>query len=311
MAEDQQTANTVLALSNQMADAVATAAQSIVTVAARPRQSASGIIWSADQETVIVTADHVIEQEDEISVRMPDGQEWKVALVGRDAGTDIAVLRLPADSAEGAYRAASLSDSARVGTPVLAVGRPGAGGPRVSFGVISAIEGPRRSWQGSDFESIIFPDLTLYPGFSGGPLITLGGQVVGMCSSHLTRQNSTALPVVTLRRVVSQLITHGKVRRGYLGVGTQQVQLAEALAQKAGVTQSHALLVVTVEPGSPADQAGLLIGDTLVTLGDVTVADADALRSQLGAVAPGNAITLRCLRGGEPRDVSVTVGERE
>src|SRR5262249_9025801 len=179
-------------------------------------------------------------------------------------------------------------------------GRPPRGGRCGSVGAASAIDGPRRSWQGNEIEGVIYPDVTLYPGFSGGPLVDLEGRVVGLNSSQLTRQNSSALPVATLRRVANALLTHGRVQRGYLGVGTQQAALPAALAQKAGVTQQAALLIVTVEPGSPAEKAGLLIGDLLVSLGGQPTTDGATLRAQLGADRLGQVITAKILRGGEP-----------
>jgi S1-C subfamily serine protease len=296
--------------SSQLADVVERAAHSIVTVAARPRQAATGILWRTDQETIVLTADHVVEREEDITIVLPDRREVKAQLIGRDPGSDIAALRLAGVELGAESVPAEPAESVRVGSLVLAIGRPGADGPRVSFGAISALEGPRRSWHGNEVEGVIYPDVTLYPGFSGGPLVDLAGRVVGMNSSRLTRMNSAALPVATLRRVAATLVTHGRVRRGYLGIGTQQVPLAAALAQKAGLTQDAALLIVTVEPGSPAEQAGLLIGDLIVALAGQPVTDVDALRAQLGADRLGKALPIKLLRGGEPRDVSVTVGER-
>ncbi len=297
------------AFSDQLASVVEQAARSIVTVAARARQSASGILWSTGQETVILTADHVVEREDDITVVLPDKREVKAQLIGRDPGTDLAVLRFPGDLGANAAPA-QLADGVRVGNLVLAIGRPSAGGPRVSFGAVSSIEGPRRSWQGSEIEGIIYADVTLYPGFSGGPLVDLSGRVVGLNSSQLTRQNNTAIPVATLRRVVNTLLTHGRVRRGYLGIGTQQVPLPVALAQRAAVTQQTALLIATVEPGSPAETGGLLLGDLVLSLNGQPVTDVEALRAHLGGDRLGQALTVKILRGGEPRDISVTVGER-
>jgi S1-C subfamily serine protease len=296
--------------SSQLADVVERAAHSIVTVAARPRQAATGILWRTDQETIVLTADHVVEREEDITIVLPDRREVKAQLIGRDPGSDIAALRLAGVELGAESVPAEPAESVRVGSLVLAIGRPGADGPRVSFGAVSALEGPRRSWHGNEVEGVIYPDVTLYPGFSGGPLVDLAGRVVGMNSSRLTRMNSAALPVATLRRVAATLVTHGRVRRGYLGIGTQQVPLAAALAQKAGLTQDAALLIVTVEPGSPAEQAGLLIGDLIVALAGQPVTDVDALRAQLGADRLGKALPIKLLRGGEPRDVSVTVGER-
>lgn len=297
------------AFSDQLANAVERASRSIVTVAARPRQSASGVLWQAGNEVVIVTADHVLEREDDINIALPDGRQAKATLVGRDPSTDLAVLRLSGELGESGAPI-DVSDGLRVGHLALAIGRPIEGGPRVSFGVVSSIEGPRRSWQGAQVEGVIFADVTLYPGFSGGPLADLEGRLVGLNSSRLTRQ-SAALPVATIRRVVSTLVTHGRVRRGYLGVATQQVPLNAALAQTAGVSQEAALLVVTVEGDSPAEKGGLLMGDIIITVSGQPATSVDALRAALGASAPGQPLTVRALRGGQPLDATLIVGERD
>ena len=295
--------------SDQLAGVVARIARSTVTVAARPRQSATGILWNAGQETIVLTADHVVETEDDITIRLPDGRETKAKLIGRDPGSDLAALRITGEFGSESV-AAEVAEGVKVGHLVVAVGRPGADGPRVSFGVVSAIDGPRRSWQGSELEGVIYPDVTFYPGFSGGPLVDLQGRVVGLNSSHLTRANAAAIPVATLRRVATTLLTHGRVKRGYLGVSTQPVPLPQALAQKLGVSQETALLVASVEPGSPAEQAGVLLGDLLVSVGGQPATQVEALRSQLGPDKLGQALALKVLRGGEPRDMSVTIAER-
>ncbi|HEU0028355.1 MAG TPA: trypsin-like peptidase domain-containing protein [Ktedonobacterales bacterium] len=305
----QETATTLSAFSDQLANAVERASHSIVTVAARPRQSASGVLWQAGSEVVIVTADHVVEREDDIAITLPDGRQTKATLIGRDPSTDLAVLRLAGDLGVGAAPI-TVSDALRVGHLALAIGRPTEGGPRVSFGVVSSIEGPRRSWQGAQIEGIIFADVTLYPGFSGGPLVDLEGRFVGLNSSRLTRQ-SAALPVATIRRVVSTLQTHGRVRRGYLGVATQQVPLSAALAQAAGVTQDSALLVVTVEGDSPAEKGGLLMGDIIVSVSGQPATSVDALRAALAAIAPGQPLMVRALRGGQRTETTLVVGERD
>lgn len=306
----QTSATSLSAFSDQLAALVEQAAHSIVTVAARPRQSATGILWHTGSETVVLTADHVVEREDDITITLPDKRQVKAQLAGRDPGTDLAVLRLPGTDLGSENVAAPVAEGLRVGNLVLAIGRPSSDGPRVSFGVVSSIDGPRRSWQGGEIEGIIYADVTLYPGFSGGPLVDLAGRVVGLNSSQLTRQNSSAIPAATLTRVVTTLLTHGRVRRGYLGVGTQQVPLPAALAQKAGVSQESGLLIATVEPGSPAEQAGLFIGDLLITLNGQAVTDVDGLRSYLSSDRLGQSLAIKIIRGGEPRDITVVIGER-
>jgi len=310
MAEPQVQLSALSQFSDQLASVVEHAARSIVTVAARPRQTATGIIWRTDTATIILTADHVIEREDEINVTLPDKRDVKAQLIGRDPGTDLAALRLPDVDLSPENVPAETSEHLRVGHLVLAIGRPTSDGPRVSFGAVSSIDGPRRSWQGNESEGVIYPDVTLYPGFSGGPLVDLAGRVVGLNSSQLTRQNSSALPVATLRRVANALVKHGRVQRGYLGVGTQQVPLPATLAHKVGSTQQAALLIITVEPGSPAEQAGLMMGDLLVSLGSQPTTDGATLRAQLGAERLGQTILATILRGGEPRDIHITVAER-
>lgn len=308
----QPPASELNALSDTLANAVERAGHSIVTVAARPRQSASGILWRTDGgEIIIVTADHVVERDDDITIGFADGRDAKAQLIGRDPSTDLAALRIAASDLGADATPIEAAGDARVGHLVLAIGRPGASGLRASMGVVSAVDGPRRSWRGGEIEGIIYADLTLYPGFSGGPLVNLAGQVVGLNSSRLTRESSTAIPVATVKRVVGSLLTHGRIKRGYLGVGTQQLPLPAALAQKAGVSQESALLVVSVEDGSPADQGGLLIGDIIVALGGQPVYDAQTLRGQLGGDRVGQPLAIKVIRGGEPQEVTVTVGDRD
>jgi len=309
MSEDTAQGSALSAFSDQLASAVERASRSIVSVSARPRQSASGVLWQADGEVVIVTADHVVEREDDITVTLPDSRVVRATLAGRDPNTDLAVLRLSGVELGDGAAPIQLNEGLRVGHLSLAIGRPVEGGPRVSFGVVSAVEGPRRAGHGTQIEGIIFADVTLYPGFSGGPLVDLDGKMVGLNSSRLTRQ-SAALPLATVRRVVGSLLTHGRMRRGYLGVGTQQIPLPTALAQKAGSAQESALLVVTVEPESPAERAGILIGDLIVGINGQTVSGVDSLRSALATSAPGQTLTLKALRGGEPTEISVAIGER-
>ena len=305
-----QTHTPLSEFSSQLADLVQRAGRYTVTVAARPRQPATGILWNAGSETIVLTADHVVEREDDIKVTLGDGTAITAQIIGRDPSTDVIALRLPGLQLGPSVAAAPVSEQLAAGNLVLAIGRPTSDGLRVSFGAVSSVEGPRRSWQGGEIEGVIYPDVTLYPGFSGGPLVDLAGNVVGMDSSHLTRQNSSAIPAATLKRVATTLLTHGKVRRGYLGIGTQQIPLPAAMAQQAGTSQSTALLIVSVESGSPADKAGILIGDLLVAIDGQPVTDVEALRVRLGADRLGQPVTLKLLRGGAPVEVSVTLGER-
>lgn len=290
-------------VSDGLAAAVETVSASVVLVSGRRRLPASGIAWSAD---VIVTADHVIER-DEIEVVLPDGARLAASIAGRDPGSDVAVLRVAGAKLTPVQRAPA--GSARVGSLVLAVGRPSGEGPMASLGVVGAIGGPWRTFRGTEVEGYLRTDTTFFPGFSGGPLVDAEGRVVGMNSSRLGRGAGLTLPVAALERITADLLSGGKVRRAYLGVSSQVAKLPAALAALAGGRETG-LLIVSVEPGSPADAAGILIGDILVEFGGQPVADTDGLQAQLGPSRIGQATRASVLRGGELKALSVTVGER-
>ncbi|MEZ4669040.1 MAG: trypsin-like peptidase domain-containing protein [Anaerolineae bacterium] len=285
-------------LSDSMAGAVESAGKSIVTVAARRRMAASGVIWSADG--VIVTSHHVVEHEDRIKIGLPDGKTVGGTLVGRDPNSDIAVLRADASGLSVPEWAAL--DTVRVGHLALAVGRPG-DDLQATLGVISALM--HRKDENKYFAQT---DVVMYPGFSGGPLVSPTGVIIGLNSSGLMRGVSLTVQTPTIQYVVDNLLKHGKMRRGYLGVGVQPAKLSQSLAESLG--QKTGALIVSVEAGSPAEKSGLFMGDTLVALGSHTVEDMEDLLGALGSVQIGSNVTAKIVRGGQLQDVSVTVGER-
>jgi S1-C subfamily serine protease len=291
-------------LSDAFADAVEKAARSTVTVKARRRFPASGIIWS---DGVVVTSSHVVERDHDIKVVLGEGGEKEATLAGRDPGSDLAVLRV-----EGAKPAAVRASDGdiKVGHMVLAIGRPG-DDPMASSGVVSTVGGPWRSMLGgTQLESYIRADVTFYPGFSGGPLVDGAGQVIGINTSRLGRGAGLTIPAGAADRVVAVLLKSGRIKRGYLGIGNQPVRLPKALAAKLGRQQERGLLIVSVEGGTPADKAGLLVGDIAVALAGQAVEDTDDLQQLLGPERVGKATTISILRGGDLREVKVTVGER-
>jgi S1-C subfamily serine protease len=289
-------------LSNAMAQTVAAAGSSIVRVEARRRLAASGIVWSADG--LIVTAHHTVQQDDKIQVGLPDGQTVSATLVGRDPTTDLALLRA---DAKNLTPLAPAAESMQVGHLVLALGRPGQT-VQATLGIVSALGESWRTSVGGLIDRYVQTDVVMYPGFSGGPLINAAGQLLGLNTSALARGVSLTVPAVTLKRVAEMLVKHGKVRRGYLGVNTQPVRLPAALEQQLG--QETGLLLVAVEPGSPAEQAGLLLGDTIVALESSAVQQHDDLLALLSADRVGQSVTLKIVRGGQVQDLSVVVGER-
>lgn len=299
----EPTTSVLAQLSDALATAVERAGRSTVTVHARRRIPASGIVW---QPGVILTCDHVLERDEDITVTTSDGRELPARLVGRDPGSDLAVLRVDATDLIPAEPAPD--GSARVGHLVLAIGRPG-NGPMASIGVISAVGGPWRTFRGGLVEGYIRTDTTFYPGFSGGPLVDTAGRVVGVNSARLGRGAGLTVPTAAAARIAEQLLRTGRIRRGYLGIGSQPVRLPEPLARLVG--QASGLLVVSVEPDSPAARGGLLIGDVIIGMAGAPVRDTEDLQALLGPERVGQPTTVTVLRGGERRELTVIVGERQ
>jgi S1-C subfamily serine protease len=294
--------NLLADLSNGLADAVQTAGQSIVRVDARQRMPASGIAWSGD---LIVTAHHVVESDDNIEIGLPDGRVASAALVGRDATTDLALLRV--DGATLTPPTWLEDGDLRVGQFALALGRPGRT-VQATLGVISALGDGWRTGAGGQINRYLQTDVVMYAGFSGGPLVDVAGRVAGLNSSALARGVSVSLPTATVRRVVETLLAHGKVRRGYLGVSTQRIRLPGLVAEQVG--QETGLLVNQVVEGSPAERAGLFLGDTIVAVAGEGVRHHDDLLARLSGDRVGAGVPFRIVRGGQVMDVTVVIGER-
>lgn len=297
------TAEVLTSLSDALASAVETAAPSIVRVEGRRRLPASGVVWSADG--LIVTAHHVVEQDENIGIGLPDGRAVTASLVGRDPSTDLALLRIPSQGLAAAAWADA--ESIHVGHLVLALGRPGQS-VMATLGIISALKKDWRTPAGGQLDHYVQTDALMYPGFSGGPLVDASGRVLGLNTSAVLRGISLTIPSATIRRVADALLTHGKVRRGYLGVSAQTVRLPAAVAQQVG--QETGLLLGAVESGSPAERSGLFMGDTLILFDGQRVTQSDDLLGLLTGDRVGKTVPARILRGGQLTEVSVSVGEQ-
>ncbi|RIK40466.1 MAG: signal protein PDZ [Chloroflexi bacterium] len=289
-------------LSNAMASLVEAAGPGIVRVEARRRMPASGIVYSA--EGLIVTANHIVEQDDNITIGLADGSTASATLVGRDPATDVALLR----AERGGLAPATWVDAGelKVGHLVLALGRPGRT-VQATLGIVSALGGAWRTGAGGEIDHYLQTDVVMYPGFSGGPLVEAGGRIAGLNSSALTRGVSAAVPAATVKRVVDALAAHGKMPRGYLGVGVQPVRLGEGLHQAVG--QETGLMVMSIESGSPAQQGGLAQGDVIVTFDNQPVRGLDELQAALAADRAGKSVPVRIVRTGQVQTVTVTVGQ--
>jgi S1-C subfamily serine protease len=302
MSETSDAAELLGAISNQMADAVAKIGASLVQVRGRSRGPASGIVTGVD---TVLTADHVLERDDDLSIRTPDGRELPAQLRGRDSASDLALLQIPG---LGVEPAAFAEAPARVGQLILAVGRPGNDTPMASFGIVSATGGPLRSRRGAVLEQYIQTDAIPYPGFSGGALIDANGAVVAVLTTGLAGGVALGVPAALARRVADTLLGGGSVRRGFLGISSQPVEIPAN--QRAGLAQERGLLVVRVEAGSPAALGGLMVGDLLTAFDGHPLTDTDELQALLLGERVGKAVPAQLLRGGVVTTVEITVGQR-
>jgi S1-C subfamily serine protease len=297
--------NLLVALSDAMAGAAEKAGAATVLVDGRRRLPASGIAFTGD---LILTANHALEREDDVPVMLPDGTQLNASLAGRDPGSDLAVLRLGKPVAMVAEPA---TGEARIGQLALALGRPTAEGIQASLGVVSAIGGPLRTGRGGLLERYIRTDAIPYPGFSGGPLVDGAGKVLGMNTSGLARGVSLAIPAGLAWQIAGSLAKHGSVRRGYLGVRSQPVEISTTQQGALGRQQETGLLLVGIERNSPAEAAGLMVGDILTGIAGGPVGDPDELLARLAGELVGQPTPVEVLRGGQPATITVTIGERK
>src|SRR5829696_4765767 len=248
--------NTLQEFSNGLSSAVEKGGASTVVVDARKRYPASGIAYADD---LVLTADHVVTREENIKVLLPDGKPVSATIAGRDPGSDLALLRL----AEKVLTPANTSDAFKVGQLVLALGRPSSAGMQASWGIVTAISGPTRTFRGGLLDEYIQTETTPYPGFSGGPLVNSEGEVLGLNTSGLTRGSALTIPVKGAWRIADALAKHGSVKRGYLGVRTQPVEISGSARQALKRDQGHGLLVTWLEEDGPAANGSLFVGDIL------------------------------------------------
>ncbi len=293
--------NMLSAFSNQMADAVERIGKSLVMVNGRARQPATGIAYA---DELVLTADHVLERENNLTVQTYDNRVLGAQIAGRDASTDLAVLRVQGLGVPLATAAAE----ARVGQLALAVGRPSPDGVMASLGVVSKVGSSLRTGRsGATLERYIQTDAIPYPGFSGGALVDVAGAAFGLLTTGLVRGATIVIPMNVALKVAGALTEQGYVKRGYLGIVSQQVKLPPALRSD---KQEYGLLIVRVEENSPAERGGLLIGDILLAVEGQPINDADDLMAALHGDRVGKPVSVRVSRGGIAQMLTVVVGQK-
>src|SRR4030095_6835681 len=199
---------------------------------------------------------------------------------------------------------------ARLGQIALVLGRPSTNGIEASLGTVSAIGGPIRTGRGGMLEKYIRTDGISYPGFSGGPLVAADGTVLGLNTSGLASGAAVTIPADIAWNIAETLAKHGHIKRGYLGIRSQTVEITSASQSALKREQAAGLLVVSVENDSPAAKAGLIVGDILVAVAGAPVLHHDELFSHLYVETVGKSTPIEILRGGQPHTVNVVIGER-
>src|SRR5262245_29769249 len=278
-----------------LADAVERVAASVVGLTTR-RQRGAGVVWRAG---VAVTSASALWRARGVSVVLPDGEQVDGTLRGVDSGTDLAVVSFAERGVAAVER--DPDPTPRVGDAVFAVGREPSGAVQASFGHIGAVAGSWRSWRGGRIERLIRLDGGLYPGLAGAAVGDAAGRLLGVASPMFSRHHGVVIPPPTIERVVEQLLAHGRVQQGYLGIAAQPVR-----AQRDGIGVDG-LLVSSVADDGPAARAGLLVGDVIVALGGQSVGSLEGLRDRLQV---GAQVDVDIARGGHAQKVSVQVTER-
>ena len=264
----------------------------------RRGRAASGTVIDAQS---FIVSDHLLDADEETRARTADG-DVVARVVGRDAGTDIALLRVDAASLSPVTFS---TEPVRVGEIVLATGRTWSGAV-AHPGFVTQLSGPHQVSPGFRLDQAIHTSLEPFSGFSGGALVNVRGEVVGISTSALDRGRGLAVPASDVARIVESLHRHGRLRSGYLGISSLSVALPERQRQGG----ERGLLVTSIAPGSPADSAQLLVGDVILAIDDTTANRPDDLASYLSADRVGQHAALRVLRGTSPVQVDVTIGER-
>lgn len=291
-------------LSDSLSEIITQTSGSVVAVQGR-RSAGTGIHW---RKGLIVTSCEALSPENPLTLKLPNDQTVKTELVGSDPTTDVAVLALPE---EIDLPVATIGDAQglALGQLVATVGRSARSGVFTSLGMVSQLSGPWRSQSGGQIDQYIVVNLNLHRGSAGCPLIDASGKVVGF-NTFGPRRKILTIPTSTINQVVEQLQQHGKIARGYLGLGMQMVPLPEKVQQQHSLPHQAGIMVVSVDPNSAADQAGMLLGDIMVQINDDTLESLQHIQAHLGPQSIGQTLSIKLLRGGQVKTVAVTVGER-
>ena len=292
-------------LSQALTDLVEKSVTGVVAVKAAPYRVVSGVCLSED---TVAVANHTLRREGRVSVQKADGSEGQATILGRDPGIDVAILKT--ENLLQTPLGPAQTDTFKAGMLATVVGLTIDAGPTASLGILGAVGGPRRTWRGGSLHQFLRLDVNLYPSQSGAAVVDAEGKLIGLATPGLLRHSAVAVPVQTLRALTEELEKQGRVRQGYIGVGLQPVAILPKLREKLGTSAETGLIVLTVEADSPAEKAGILIGDVLTKIGENTVTQVEDVQHVLRGDNVGRELKIVLLRGGEIAEVPLTVAER-
>ncbi len=292
-------------LSQALVELVAKASGGVVAIKAAAYRTTSGVSLG---ENLVAAANHAVKRDSGIPLQTASGAQSTGTVIGREPGLDVAILK--ADDLPVQPLASQDPGAIKAGDLLAVVGLTTDAGPSASMGIMGAVGGSRRTWRGGTLDQFLRLDVNLYPSQSGAAVVCADGRLIGMATPALSRHAAIAIPVSTLKRIADELLHQGRIRRGYLGVGTQAVPIPSSLQEKLGLDCEYGLILLSVETDSPAEKAGWQLGDILVKLNGTPVLDVDELQAILRGDSVGRQVNALLIRGGEKIESEITVVER-
>ena len=277
----------------------------VAAVKSAPYRITSGVIFRQD---LIAVNNHLLKREGKIPVHLPSGDAAEANIVGRDPALDVAILQVP--SAHWGVPATEEDVALRAGALAVVVGRTLDAGLSASAGILGAVGGPRRSWRGGELERFLRLDVNLYPSQAGAAVVSASGGFVGMATAAILRHSALAVPMGTLNSTANELLSEGGIRQGYLGVGLQPVSIPEHLRTKSPLAGETGLMIVSIEPGTSAEKAGLQLGDILIVAASTSLTHVESLMGTLRGSLIGKPMRFTILRAGEVTTMEIEIAER-
>ncbi len=289
-------------LSTALAALVEKTAGAVVAVKAGAYRTASGISLGND---LFAVASHSLRREERIPIYSASGGQAHATVLGRDPGIDLAILK--AEGLTGTPLEAAKPESLKPGMLAAVVGLTTDVGATASLGVLGAVGPGRRIWRGGTLDAFLRVDANVYPSQAGAAVVTSEGEWIGMVTPALSRHSVLAVPVSTIQRIANELQQQGRIRQGYLGVGVQPVAVVRAESKEG---QKTGLIVLSVEADSPAEKAGVLLGDVLLQFDGKPMTDVDELHAALRGEIVGRKVKAAIWRGGSAIDLEIAIEER-